>query len=123
MIHDRFISEPLTPVASTCDTARMATGEPGLPKQFRWRDGTIDVVAVLDAWRETGPCHHGSGEKYARKHWYQIQTPEKTTMKIYFERQARGGRKVPRWWLFSIAEEQPDPARQGSAEAPEARSG
>jgi hypothetical protein len=25
-------------------------------------------------------------------------------MKLYFERQPRGGRKAARWWLFSIRE-------------------
>ena len=123
MIRDRFISEALTPVATTCDTSRMAAGEPGLPEQFRWRGGTIDVAAVLGAWRETGPCRHGSGERYARKHWYEIQTPGKATMKIYFERQARGSRKAPRWWLFSISEEQADPAREGSDGSPEGQRG
>jgi hypothetical protein len=41
---------------------------------------------------------------YVRKHWYEVATASDGTMKIYFDRQPRGGRKTPRWWLFSICE-------------------
>lgn len=51
---ERFVSEALQPVVSTCDTSRMAAGEPGLPREFRWRGRTIEVVTVLRSWRETG---------------------------------------------------------------------
>ncbi len=98
----QFISEAIIPVTSGSDTARMAAGGPGLPREFRWRDRTIEVAAVLGEWRETGPCHHGSGERYVRKHWFEIQTTSREVMQIYFERQARGGRRSPRWWLFSV---------------------
>jgi hypothetical protein len=101
---ERFISEPITPVAATCDPARMATGEPGLPGEFLWRGRTIRIVAVLRTWRQTGPCRHGSGEKYVRKHWFEVLTTSGEPAKIYFERQQRSGRKSPRWWLFSIQE-------------------
>ena len=106
-MRDQFISEALTPVVSTSDTARMAVGEPGLPQQFEWRGQTIEVAAVLGTWRESSPCHNGSGERYVRKHWYEIETADRATMKIYFERQARGGPKAPRWWLFSISSDTP----------------
>jgi len=99
---EQLISEPLTPVVATSDTSRMATGEPGLPREFLWRGKTILITSVLRTWRETGKCHHGSPELYVRKHWYEIVTSTNTTMKIYFDRQARTGRKGARWWLFSI---------------------
>jgi len=51
---ERFISEAIIPVVSTCDTSRMAIGEPGLPSKFLWRGQTIELVAVLRSWRETG---------------------------------------------------------------------
>ena len=44
---ERFVSEAIQPVVATYDTARMSTGEPGLPQEFMWRDRTIKVVAVL----------------------------------------------------------------------------
>ena len=95
-----------------------AAGEPGLPRQFTWRGETIQVAAVLRTWRETGPCPFGGGETYVRKHWYEILTPAGGTMKIYFERQSRGGRKGARWWLYSM--EEPEAAQRAVAPAPAA---
>jgi phosphoribosylglycinamide formyltransferase-1 len=100
---ERFVSEPIKPVAETCDTDRMAIGEPGLPRQFEWRGRIVEIKAVLRTWRETGRCRHGSPELYVRKHWYEIETAADGIMKIYFDRQARRGHKsAARWWLFSI---------------------
>jgi hypothetical protein len=99
---ERLISEALMPVVATSDTMRMAAGEPGLPREFMWRGRTIRITAVLRAWRDTGKCHHGSPERYVRKHWYEVATASDGTMKLYFDRQPRRGRKEPRWWLFSI---------------------
>jgi hypothetical protein len=99
---EQLISEALTPVVATSDTSRMAAGEPGLPREFLWRGKTIRITSVLRTWRETGKCHHGSPELYVRKHWYEVATSANTTMKIYFDRQPRTGRKGARWWLFSI---------------------
>ena len=99
---EQFISEAIQPVAGTIDTSRMSTGAPGLPRQFRWKTKAIQVVRLLKTWRETGPCHHGSGEKYVRKHWFQVLTESGDTLKIYFERQARSRKNKDRWWLFTI---------------------
>ena len=101
---ERFVSEAITPMPGTGDAGAMAAGGPGLPGEFRWRGRTIRVATVLRAWRETGPCRHGSGEQYVRRHWFEVRTTEETTLKIYFDRQPRGGRKAPRWWLFSETE-------------------
>jgi len=99
---ERFISEALIPVVSTCDTSRMAAGEPGLPREFLWRGRSVEIAAVLHTWRETGTCRHGSPERYVRKHWFEVATTSGDVLKIYFERQPRRGKKEPRWWLFSI---------------------
>jgi hypothetical protein len=101
---ERLISEAIKPLTETADTSRMAIGEPGLPRKFVWRGHTITVTAVLRSWRETGNCRHGSPERYVRKHWFEVVTASDGTMKLYFERQPRGGRKGARWWLFSIRE-------------------
>jgi Domain of unknown function (DUF6504) len=102
---ERFISEPIKPLTETADTARMAIGEPGLPQKFVWRGRTISVKAVLRSWHQSGKCRHGSPELYVRKHWYEVSTVSDGIMKIYFERQARGGRRRgARWRLFSIRE-------------------
>ena len=100
---ERFVSEPIRPVVATSDASRMAIGEPGLPGEFAWRGRTVRVAKVLRTWRDTGPCRHGSGERYVRKHWYEVRTDADETMKLYFVRQPRPGTKGPRWWLFSIA--------------------
>jgi phosphoribosylglycinamide formyltransferase-1 len=98
---EQFISAAIQPVEGTFDAARMSTGGPGLPRQFRWKRQTIEIVRVLRTWRETGPCHHGSGESYVRKHWFEVGTDSGDTLQIYFERQARSGKNRSRWWLFS----------------------
>jgi len=98
---DEFLCDPLAPVAGTFDAAAMARGEPGLPRQFQWRGTTIEITSVLCAWKETGGCSSGGGERYIRKHWYEVVSSH-GTMKIYFERQARGKASKRRWWLHSI---------------------
>ena len=110
---ERFIGEPIKPLTETADTSRMAVGEPGLPRQFAWRDRTIIVKAVLRVSKGTGKCHRGSPEMYVRKHWYEVATVSDGIMKIYFDRQGKGRKQAPRWWLFSTRdpEESPSPNR------------
>jgi len=103
-MRERFVDESIVPLTATSDTSRMAAGEPGLPREFLWRGRTIEVAAVLRAWRQTGKCRHGSPELYVRKHWFDVATTSNSTMRIYFDRQPRRGRKGARWWLFSISE-------------------
>ena len=98
----RFVGEALTPVSVTADPLRMAAGGPGLPSEFSWRGGTIRVVSILREWRETGACTHGSGERYARRHWFEIGDAAGRTVKLYFERRPRG--RGARWHLFSMTE-------------------
>ena len=99
-----FISERLKPVVATVDPRAMATGGPGLPREFIWRGKPLEIAAVLRTWRETGPCTHGSAEAYVRKHWFEVQTTTGQKARIYFERQARSRDRTARWWLFSIAD-------------------
>ncbi|HSS46938.1 MAG TPA: DUF6504 family protein [Burkholderiales bacterium] len=109
-MREQFVGEAIKPVVSTCDTSRMAVGEPGLPREFLWRGRTIKVAAALRTWRETGKCRNGSPELYVRKHWFEVVATSGGTMKLYFERQPRRGQKGARWWLFSILEsEETDP--------------
>lgn len=100
----RFVGEALRPVKETFDAGRMAAGGPGLPREFLWRGARVGVARVLSEWRETGPCRHGSGERYVSKHWFEIQTEAGETMRLYFERRARGRALSARWWLFSVEE-------------------
>ena len=100
---ETFIGEGIVPDKTSFSAAPMATGMPGLPRTFTWRDRSLSVAEVLEEWKESGDCRHGSGERYVRKHWFRIKTFEGLEMKIYFERQARlsGG---ARWRLYSIKE-------------------
>ena len=103
-VSEEFIGEPLRPVPGTMDVRGMARGEPGVPGRFTWRGAEHTVVAVLERWKETGPCTSGSGERYVRKHWFRIRTAAGHEMRIYFERQARSAReKKSRWWVSSVS--------------------
>jgi len=83
----------------------MAAGEPGLPKRFLWRGHEYAVVNVLRKWKESGPCRHGNGEVYLRKHWFEVLTTSGQRMTVYFQRQARrGSSPKARWWVYTVAE-------------------
>lgn len=98
---ETFIGEAITPQDMSFSVSPMAMGKPGLPQTFSWKGRGFSVIEVLEEWKESGPCHHGSGERYVRKHWFRVRTTEDLEMKIYFERQSRscGG---SRWRLYSI---------------------
>jgi hypothetical protein len=100
---ERFVSEPIQPVEGTFDPAGMTRGEPGLPKRFTWRDNEYTVSAVLEVWKEDGPCRSGSSEMYLRKHWFRVATEQGLEMTLYFERQPRSKRQgKARWWLYTV---------------------
>jgi hypothetical protein len=101
--HKQFVSEPITPVAAAFDAARMSQGEPGVPDRFIWRGEEYQVARVVESWKTTGPCRHGSREQYVRRHWFTVDTTDGHRMDIYFDRQPRTGHKKQRWWLASIA--------------------
>jgi hypothetical protein len=100
---EEFVGEAIRPVAGTFDPRAMVRGEPGVPQRFVWRDQEYTVAAVLEVWKEDGPCRHRSGEMYLRKHWFQILTKQGPQMTIWFERQARSRpQNKTRWWLYTI---------------------
>jgi hypothetical protein len=97
-----FIGEELHPIAGEGDALAMARGEPGLPRRFLWRDREYRVIGVIETWKTSGPCRHGGGEMYLRKHWYRIRVEPDAVLTVYCDRQARD-RKRPkaRWWIFA----------------------
>jgi len=98
-----FVGESIEPVAEAIDSARMATGEPGLPRRFRWRGAEHTIVEVIESRRETGACTHGSGERYVRRHWYRVRTGDGTEMKISFDRRSANARQMrDAWRLHSL---------------------
>ncbi|MBI1374246.1 MAG: cytoplasmic protein [Phycisphaera sp.] len=100
---EQFVSEAIEPDRSAMDTARMATGAPGLPGVFTWRGTRYEVARVISVWKDSSPCRNGSPEVYLRKHWYEVETTDGSVMKLYFERQARSKRQAKRrWWLYTV---------------------
>jgi hypothetical protein len=109
---ETFIGEAIQPEDASFAASAMAMGKPGLPRSFAWQGGSFPVLEVLEEWKEAGDCHHGSGERYVRKHWFRVRTAENREMKIYFERQRRssGG---SRWRLYSVRNTEPGAASSG----------
>jgi len=99
---ESFVGEPLIVEGESISTAGMMAGVPGLPRRFTWRDRSYAILEVLQVWKETGDCRHGSGERYLRKHWFRVRTDEGLEMKLYFERQ-RGSSGGSRWRLYSVS--------------------
>ncbi|MDE2028891.1 MAG: cytoplasmic protein [Candidatus Omnitrophica bacterium] len=100
-MREEFVSENIQPLIATCDTQSLSAGRPGLPREFIWRGQKVIVTRILRTWRSTGPCRHGSGEQYARRQWFEIQTAAHGTMKIYFNRSTLGRTKEMGWWLYT----------------------
>ncbi len=110
MAAEKLISEALRPLfAGDGVDSPVTAGDPLLPRAFVWRGATYPVLAVLNAGRGLGPCTHGSGERYVRKHWYRIATAGGLVMRVYFERRPRRGAAMTRWWLYSIADSKSPP--------------
>ncbi|HWV99124.1 MAG TPA: DUF6504 family protein [Candidatus Acidoferrum sp.] len=120
-VNETFIGEPITPEDMSFSPSPMATGKPGLPRKFSWKGKTFAVLEVLEEWKESGDCRHGSGERYVRKHWFRVRTAEGPELKLYFERQARssGG---SRWRLYSIRNIEPLVAAGDRSATPSTRS-
>ncbi len=98
---EEFISEALTPVPGTLDSAGMARGEPGLPRYFTWRAAEYEVAEVLETWKTSGLS---SGELYLRRHWYRIRTTSGLVLTIYCQRTGMSGgakSRKARWWVYS----------------------
>jgi phosphoribosylglycinamide formyltransferase-1 len=105
-----FVCEPLTPSRGRFDRAGMARGEPGVPLEFSWRGRCWRLAEVLEQWKSTGPCTHGSRERYVRRHWYRVRVEPAAKLTIYCDRQARRGSSAKaRWWVFSAETEAEGP--------------
>ena len=105
---EHFIGEEILPLPEEFDYTASAPGEPALPRKFRWRMETIEILHILKRWKSASGCRHGSADRYVRKHWYRIRTTDNRVLTIYFDRQfalPRGQKR--RWWLFSQTLEGP----------------
>jgi hypothetical protein len=107
---ETFVGEAIKPEGTSFSVSRMAMGTPGIPREFSWNGRSLPVIEILEEWKESGSCRHGSGERYVRKHWFRVRTTGDLELKIYFERQARSGGES-RWHLYSTANAEPGAAR------------
>lgn len=94
----RFVSEALVPGSEFVDSAALSSGEPPLPRRFRWRGDDLVVGEVLRTWRSTVTDR---GDVYLARHWYEIDTADARRAVIYFDRKAR---TKARWFLYTIAD-------------------
>lgn len=98
-----FVSEPVVPDAGTFDAAAMASGRPGLPAGFTWRDRHYAIVEVLEEWKVSEREFHRRGEAYYRKHFWKVRTDSGEVMTLYAVRHLkRGQNPKKRWWLYSV---------------------
>ena len=81
-MNETFIGEAITPEDMSFSVSPMAMGKPGLPRTFSWKGRRFSVIEVLEEWKESGNCRHGSGERYVRKHWFRVRTTEDHVMSI-----------------------------------------
>ena len=110
---EEFIGEAILPVPGSGDAATASRGEPGVPHEFDWRGRRYRLAGIVRAWKTSGPCRHGSGEMYLRRHWYRVLTDPPAIMTLYCDRQSRLPRRPKaRWWLYTI-EPATDPGTPG----------
>ncbi len=102
-----LISEAITPEGPSADSARMARGEPGLPKAFTWRGESFGVVREVSAWKESSrEGARAGGELYLRRHYFKLKMTSGDLWTIYFVRQSpRSGNPKNRWFLYTIERE------------------
>lgn len=101
-----FVSETIESLEGGFHADRMAMGEPGVPRFFRWRKEAWEVAQVLDGGREFGDCTHGSGERYVRRHVYRVRMVHGPVFQLAFQRtfgKARATRRG-RWRIVGIEE-------------------
>ena len=98
-----FISERLQPAGDTF-ARPPAIGEPALPLRFAWRKQTFEVAEVLARRKEYDADRtHGSGERYLRRHWFELRLTDGSRWSVYFQRQPGSRRSArSRWWLYQV---------------------
>ncbi len=98
-----FVSEPITPTSEAFDTRAMATGTPGLPRAFTWRERDVSILACVGQWKGTSPEGGRSGnEVYLRRHYFELRMADGSTWTVYFVRQTpKSGSPKARWFLYT----------------------
>jgi hypothetical protein len=99
----KFVSEPLDPVAGSFDPHVMSQGEPALPPGFFWRGQPLRVKSVLRTWRG---LKEDRGDIYLKRHYFELQLEDGRVAVVYFMRQPHrhAGVGDKRWWLYTISQ-------------------
>ena len=97
---ERRIGEEIVPEPGSFDARTMARGVPGVPRRFRWREDDHEVAEVLRSWKELSDAPAGGGDRYVRRHAFEILTTDGTRMRLVAER----GPRRARWILRSVSE-------------------
>ncbi len=99
-----LISEPITPVRGTSDSAPMAAGLPGLPEGFVWRGKSFGISEVLEQWKQTSrEGGRAGGQMYLRRHCYTLRMSDGSIWSVYFVRQTpKSGSPKTRWFLYTV---------------------
>ena len=94
----RFVSRPITPAGDGFLTEANG-GAPPVPRAFIWDGRTLTIAAVLRSWRSSKTDR---GDKYLKRHWFELETSDSATIEVYYDRESRRG--SPPWWLYAIRE-------------------
>ncbi|GMU33217.1 MAG: hypothetical protein HS101_11900 [Planctomycetia bacterium] len=109
MADETFISEAIVPDAASFDAAAMASGQPGLPTGFTWRDRHYVIAETITQWKASEREFHRRGEAYYRKHFWKVRVDSGEVMTLYAVRHVKRGESAKRrWWLYSMEQPQPD---------------
>ena len=98
---DRRIAEEIVPEPGSFDARSMARGVPGVPRRFRWRGDEYEVAEVVRSGKELSDAPAGGGDRYVRRHAYQVRTTDGQEMRLVAD---RSGRRTARWILHSVSE-------------------
>lgn len=103
MADEMFISEAILPDVGTFNAAAMASGQPGLPKGFTWREQHYEIVEIISDWKMSEREFHRRGEAYYRKHFWKVRVDSGEVMTLYVVRNVKRGESAKRrWWLYSV---------------------
>ena len=110
MSESEFVSEPIRPDAGTADAGSMASGIPGLPRGFEWRDRHYSIRSLISSWKKSeSENHRPGGEKYYRKHYYKVTVDTGDVMTLYAVRHMKAGENARnRWWIHTIERATPE---------------
>lgn len=101
---DLFISEYIKPDKDSFNTSFMASGMPGVPMKFSWRNKEYRVVKIIDFWKDTRNCKgaymtDSNAEKYVKNHYFKLRLDSDDVVTVYCP---RGASKSSKWVMYTM---------------------